>query len=183
MENLILEKIENTIKQVRQGKEVDQQNQNPEMEQPQENTRDMAEEMEELDAETKEMKEQILRQISQVKNIDIEDRQKLCKMRSDKKARNIIDRAKAVKEIMNECEETLVTTNEVIHAEAYVTTEKLNVKPKNYNNSRKNKQLLWKTKIEKEINVIRGEVAILDELLRGFKVKSRKLNKMKKNRL
>ena len=38
---------------------------------------------------------------------------------------------------------------------------------------------MWKTKIEKEINEIR-KVAILDELLRGVKVKSRKRNKMKK---
>ena len=81
---------------------------------------------------------------------------------------------------MNECEETLVTTNEVIYAEAYVITEKLNGKPKNYNNKRKNKQPLWKMKVEKDINEIRGEVAILDELLRRVKLKSGKLNKMKK---
>ena len=81
---------------------------------------------------------------------------------------------------MNEYEETLVTTNEVIYAGAYVITEKLNGKPKNYNNRRKHKQPLWKTKIEKEINEIRREVAILDGLLRGVKVKSKKLNKMKK---
>ena len=103
MENLTPEQIQNTIKHIRQGKEVHQQNQYPEMEQPQENTRDMPEEKEELDAETKEMKEGILRQIIQIKNIDIEDRQKLCKIRSDKKARKLIDRAKkAAKEIMNE---------------------------------------------------------------------------------
>ena len=34
--------------------------------------------------------------------------------------------------------------------------------------------------IEKEINELRGEVAILDELIRGVKVKSRILNRMKK---
>ena len=81
---------------------------------------------------------------------------------------------------MNECEEKLVTTNEVIYVGAYVITEKLNGKPKNYSNRRKHKQPVWKTKIEKEINEITGEVAILDELLRRIKVKSRKLNKMKK---
>ena len=43
----------------------------------------MPEEREELDAETKKMKEEILRQIIQMKSIDIEDRQKLCKIRSD----------------------------------------------------------------------------------------------------
>ena len=46
------EQIENAIKQIRQGKEVNQQNQIPEMEQPQENTKDMPDEREELDAET-----------------------------------------------------------------------------------------------------------------------------------
>ena len=81
---------------------------------------------------------------------------------------------------MNECEETLVTTNEVIYAGAYVITEKLNGKPKNYNNRRKHKKTVWKTKIVKEINEIRREVATLDELLRCVKVKSRTLNKMKK---
>ena len=39
---------------------------------------------------------------------------------------------------------------------------------------------MWKTKIVKEINEIRGEVAIFDELLRCVKVKSRKVNKIKK---
>ena len=81
---------------------------------------------------------------------------------------------------MNECEETLVITNKVIYAGAYVITEKLNGKPKNYNNRRKHKQPLGKSKIEEEINGIRGEVAILDELLRPVKAKSRKINEMKK---
>ena len=74
MENLTPEQIENAIKQIRQGKDVNQQNQSPEMEQPQENAGDMPEEREELDAETKEMKEELLRQIIQIKGIDIEDR-------------------------------------------------------------------------------------------------------------
>ena len=79
MENLTPEQIENTIKQIRQGKEVNRQNQTPEMEQLQENTRDMPEEREELDAETKEIKQEMLRQIIQFKIIDIEDRQNCAK--------------------------------------------------------------------------------------------------------
>ena len=66
MENLTPEQIENAIKQIKQGKEVSQQNQNPEMEQPQENTRDMSEEREEA--------EEILRQIIQIKNISKTDK-------------------------------------------------------------------------------------------------------------
>ena len=89
MENLTPKQIENTIKQFRQKKEVNQQNQNPEMEQLQENARDMSEKREDLDAETKKMKEEILRQIIQIKKIDIGDRQKRCKIRSDKKSTKI----------------------------------------------------------------------------------------------
>ena len=61
-----------------------------------------------------------------------------------------------------------------------VVTEKLNGKPKKYTNRRKNKKTRWKEKIEKEINERRGEMSILDELIRGVKVKSRILNRMKK---
>ena len=53
MENLTSEELENTFKQIRQGKEVNQKNQNHEIEQPQENARHMPEKRKELDVETK----------------------------------------------------------------------------------------------------------------------------------
>ena len=59
-------------------------------------------------------------------------------------------------------------------------TEKLNGKSKKYANRRTNKKPRWKEKIEKEINELRGEVLILDEFIRGVKVKARILNRMKK---
>ena len=113
----------------------------------------------------------------------VEEREKLCKIRSDKRARILINRAKiATKEILREFEETLQNINEVIYAGAYVVTEKLNGKPKKYTNRRSNKKPRWKEKIEKEINELRREVSILDELIRGVKVKSRILNRMKKKK-
>ena len=51
----------------------------------------------ELDGEAKEMKEEILRQIIQLKNVDIEDSQKLYKIRSDKTARKLIGSEKSWK--------------------------------------------------------------------------------------
>ena len=59
-------------------------------------------------------------------------------------------------------------------------TEKLNEKPKKYTNRRTNKKPRWKEKKEKEINKLRGEMSILDELIRTVKVKSRILNRMKR---
>ena len=58
--------------------------------------------------------------------------------------------------------------------------KKLNGKPKKYTNRRTNKKPRWKEKIEKEINELRGEVSILNELIRVVKVKSKILNRTKK---
>ena len=65
------------------------------------------------------------------------------------------------------------TMNEVIYVGADVVTEKLNAKSKKLTNGRVNKKPRWKEKIEKEINEMREEVLILDELIRRVKVKSR----------
>ena len=109
----------------------------------------------------------------------VEEREKLCKIRSDERVRILINRAKiATKEILRKCEETLENICEVIYTGAYVVTEKLNGKPKEYTNRRTNKKSRWKEKIEKEINELRGEVSILDELIRVVKVRSRILNRM-----
>ena len=51
----------------------------------------------------------------------------LCKIRSDKKVKILINRTKiATKEILCECEEALETINKVTYAGAYVVTEKIN---------------------------------------------------------
>ena len=82
----------------------------------------------------------------------IEETEKLCKNRLDKKAKILINRAKlATKEILCECEETLETMNEVIYTGAYVLTEKLNGKPKKFKSRRVNTKPRWKERIEKAI--------------------------------
>ena len=48
-------------------------------------SKDMPEKREELQAEKKEMKQEILRQVIQLKIMDIKHRQKLWKIRSDRK--------------------------------------------------------------------------------------------------
>ena len=59
-------------------------------------------------------------------------------------------------------------------------TEKLNGKQKKFTNRKVNKKFCWKERIEKETNELREEVSILDGLIRGVKVNSRILNRMKK---
>lgn len=60
-----------------------------------------------------------------------EKREKLCKIRSVKKAKILISRTKmAAKEILCECEETMESMNKVICAGAYAVAEKVNGKLK-----------------------------------------------------
>ena len=89
----------------------------------------------------------------------IEERETLCKIRSNKKTKILINRAKtATEEILCECKETLETMNEVIYAGAYVVTEKLNGKPKKFTKRRVNTKHRWKEKIEKEITKVEIEI-------------------------
>ena len=110
------------INNIRKGEKIIQQ---------EEQTDKIEEENYELEPETKEIKEEILRKIHQIKNIKIKEGEKLCKIRSDKKVKILINRAKiATKEILCECEEILETIKEVIYAGGYIMIEKLNEKPK-----------------------------------------------------
>ena len=153
VENLDNEEIEEMINRIRNGENIIQQ----------EEQADKIEQVNyELEPETKELKEEILRKMHQIKYMRVEEREKLCEFRSDKRARLLMNRSKITKEILLEFEETLENINEVIDAGAYLVTEKLNGKPKKYTNRRTNKKPRWKEKIEKEINELRGEVSILN---------------------
>ena len=58
--------------------------------------------------------------------------------------------------------------------------KKLNGKPKKFTSRKVNKKSRWKERIEKEINELRGDVSILDELIRGVNLRSIILGRMKK---
>ena len=77
----------------------------------------------ELEPQTREVKEEVLRKIHQIKYMRVEEREKLCKITSDNRARILINRAKiATKEILRKFKETLENMNKVIYAGAYVVT-------------------------------------------------------------
>ena len=85
VENLDNEEIEKMINRIRNGENIIQQ----------EEQADKIEQVNyELEPETKELKEEILRKTHQIKYMRVEEREKLCKIRSDKSARILINRAK-----------------------------------------------------------------------------------------
>ena len=67
--------------------------------------------------------------------------------------------------------------NKITCTATYVTIEKLNDKPLSYMSKRMDTQLPWK---EKEANTISGELSVIEEILQGVKIKSRKLSKTRK---
>ena len=167
MENLDNREIEHMINKIRKGEKVIQQKGEAEK---------TEHKIYEFEPETKEIKEEVLRKIHQIKYIKIEETEKLCKIRSDKKVKILIYRTKiATKEILCEYEEVLETMNEDIYERSYVVKEKPNGKSKKFTNRRVNKKPRWKEKLDKEINELTGEVSILDELIR-----TKKKHKMKK---
>ena len=167
MENLDNREIEHMINKIRKGEKVIQQKGE---------TEKTEHKIYEFEPETKEIKEEVLRKIHQSKYIKIEETEKLCKIRSDKKVKILIYRTKiATKEILCEYEEVLETMNEDIYERSYVVKEKPNGKSKKFTNRRVNKKPRWKEKLDKEINELTGEVSILDELIR-----TKKKHKMKK---
>ena len=167
MENLDNREIEHMINKIRKGEKVIQQKGE---------TEKTEHKIYEFEPETKEIKEEVLRKIHQIKYIKIEETEKLCKIRSDKKVKILIYRTKiATKEILCEYEEVLETMNEDIYEGSYVVKEKPNGKSKKFTNRRVNKKPRWKEKLDKEINELTGEVSILDELIR-----TKKKHKMKK---
>ena len=167
MENLDNREIGHMINKIRKGEKVIQQKGE---------TEKTEHKIYEFEPETKEIKEEVLRKIHQIKYIKIEETEKLCKIRSDKKVKILIYRTKiATKEILCEYEEVLETMNEDIYERSYVVKEKPNGKSKKFTNRRVNKKPRWKEKLDKEINELTGEVSILDELIR-----TKKKHKMKK---
>ena len=168
--------------QVRRGIQINSINEVNETEEPPREYENItAEETVELDVETKELKYEILRKILQIKFTDIEDRERLSKIRTNKKGEKLIERAKIdVTEILIGFEEALATTKEIIYIVAYTITEKLNGEPKSCIGKRMHKQSRCKTKFKQEINALKGEESIIEEILRSMKIKSRKLSRMKK---
>ena len=85
MENLDNEEIEQIINRIRIGEKIIQQ---------EKQTDKVEQEKCEIEPEKKEIKEEVLRKIYQIKYMKIEEREKLCKIRSGEKAEILINRAK-----------------------------------------------------------------------------------------
>ena len=127
------------------------------------------------------MRQNILRELGIVQNIEMNKREILHKIQSNKNTKLKIKTGNsALKEILKEIlkvrEPNLNEVNNLIYATAKVVTEECTGSKKRKDNKRR--KPIWKEKIEKEIEQMRGDLSIISELQRGIDVKGRKCRRM-----
>ena len=122
------------------------------------------------------MRSDIVREYTKIRNIEMNDRHSLVKVKSNKQALKQIKIANYAMKGILELEPDLTELNQLIYAIACV------VNPKTNNNSKPKAKICkkpkWKEKIEREIEYFRGEISILEELSKGVAVKTRKARKV-----
>ena len=76
----------------------------------------------------------------------------------------------------------MCTVNILIYATAKAATENIGLKVKKQSKPKHhNKPPKWKQKLQKEIESLRAELSILDEISKGTVVKTKKSKRLKKN--
>ena len=129
--------------------------------------------------EIKIMKEKILREVGIIQNAEISYRKPLHKIQNNRENQlKICTGNNALKEILKMSEPNLMQLSNVLYAAAKVLTEECTNNKRRTGNGRK--KPLWKEKIEKEIEHMRGGLSIISEVQRGVNVKGRKFRKMTK---
>ena len=130
--------------------------------------------------EVAEMRSDILEELSIVQHTSINDRESLLKVRRISKYRTIIDVGnEALKQLCNEMDPNLTKLNELIYATGKVLQKRCGVKHKRKQNSvRKPNKPKWQVKIDKEIENLRKEISLLEELQKDKEIRSGKARKV-----
>ena len=113
--------------------------------------------------------------------MNIEERESLLKLETNKRNKlNIRIGNIAIDQIIKDIKPKDITTlNELTYSTAKAITERYGMKKKNRNKT-SHKQPAWKRKIQEEIEAIKGELSIMEDLSKGINVKTRKGGKVKR---
>ena len=115
------------------------------------------------------MRQNILRELGIVQNIEMNTREILHKIQSNKNTKLKIKAGNnALKEILKVREPNLNELTNLIYATAKVAIEECTGCKKRKDNKRR--KPIWKEKIEKEIEQMRGDLSIISECQRGINV-------------
>ena len=171
LENLTPEQVENTIEQVRQGNRITNINQLVQQEEQLENKEAI-----------EEIKIEILIEFFKTHSMNIEEREPLLKLeKENKKIKNQHqDWRKALNQTIKDIKpKDTKILNKLTYSAAKAITESCSMKKKK-RNRKSHKQSAWKSKIQKEIEAVRGELYIPEDLSKGINTKTRKGRKVKR---
>ena len=128
--------------------------------------------------EIDEMRVNILRELAKTQNTSLEERENIPKIRHDAKMTNTISVVdKAIEDILKDTDLDLTTLNEIIYSAARVATSTQTHERKR-TTVQSNKAPLWQRKIVKEIETMRSDLSIIEEVSRGVRVKNSKVRKI-----
>ena len=126
------------------------------------------------------MKIDILEEFSKVQQTELRDRQVLLKIRNSRKYRAMFDVAnKALQIICNELNPDLTCLNELLYSAGKILQEKCGMKlQKKRRNTRGTNKPKWQLKIEKEIETLRREISLCEELQKDKEIRSSNAKKV-----
>ena len=121
-----------------------------------------------------------MREFSRTEHLDFSERDPLPKITNSAKHNLKIKLCNvALHKILTEKECDLSNLNAVIYTTGKAISNQMVVKTKKKKSKHTNKPPKWKVKIQKEIDALRAELPILDEISKGNAVKTRKARKVK----
>ena len=131
--------------------------------------------------EINEAKDNIIRELSITKHIDMDCREQLPKIQINKtNLEKIYIHNSALAQILTDSNKDITDLNNLIYATAVATTKSIGMNTKKRGRTNTRSQPKWKIKIMNEIESLRGELSILTEIGKGLNVRSRKGRKLRR---
>ena len=124
--------------------------------------------------EIKHARKEILNEFSRTSHLELSDREPLPKLACGSKLNESIKIYNvALKEILSERDCDLTSLNALVYSTAKAITAQVGVKVNRKKNYQVNKPPKWKVKIQKEIDLLRAGISILNEVSKGANLKIR----------
>ena len=124
-----------------------------------------------------EAKEDILRTLSVIEHTDMCNRNPLPKLQLSKdKQKTVYAYNAAMSEILGQKDINLTYLNQLLYATALAVTAKIGIKVTN--KKKRHKAPAWKEKIQREINAMRSELSVIEEIGRGTIVRTKQGRKV-----
>ena len=117
--------------------------------------------------EYNELKDEYVDLLGKVKAQPLEARQKLPKLKNDKRLKRMINILDKVVEETSQDNMDLTTINQIQYTAALVITNKILPPKPEYKKTQRGRPLAWQQRLQRQIDQLRGEISIITEYKKG----------------